>query len=331
VHGLNERLASLAHRDGLNLHGVVVTRQRRLVGEYYGAGEDFAWGRPLGLVRFGPDTPHDVRSVTKSVVALLYGIALDRGQVPAPEEPLLGHFPEYADLAADPRRAALTVEHALTMTLAVEWDESVPYTSAANSEIAMELAPDRYRYVLERPITGEPGRQWSYCGGASAVLGQLIHKGTGQPLPDFAREVLFEPLGIDAFEWMTGADGVASAASGLRLTPRGLARIGQLVLDAGRNDAGGNVVSSAWLEAMLRPRVRIDEQRDYGYQWYLTTEAESYRRFAASGNGGQRLFVLPDLELVVAITAGGYDTADQSATPDAVLDEVVGHRESPTP
>jgi CubicO group peptidase (beta-lactamase class C family) len=259
-----------------------------------------------------------MRSITKSVVALLYGIALARGQVPAPDEPLLRRFPEYFDLAADARRAERTVAHALTMTLALEWDESIPYTSAANSEIAMELAPDRYRFVLERPITGEPGRRWSYCGGASALIGQLIGKGAGQPLPDFARAALFEPLGIDTFEWMAGADGVASAASGLRLTPRGLARIGQLVLQSGMD-----IVPAAWLEAVLRPRVQIDEALSYGYQWYLATDARPYRWLAAMGNGGQRLFVLPDLELVVAITCGNYDVADQSATPDAVLDEVV--------
>ena len=156
--------------DGL--HGVVVARRDGIVSEWYGTGPDFSWGEPHGVVEFGPETLHDMRSVTKSVVALLYGIALERGHVPAPDEPLLRHFPEYPDLAADPRRVARTVEHALTMTLAFEWDESPPYTSPANSEIAMELAPDRYRFVLDRPITGEPGRERSYCGGASAMLGR---------------------------------------------------------------------------------------------------------------------------------------------------------------
>jgi CubicO group peptidase (beta-lactamase class C family) len=309
---LTARLAGIT-----GVHGVVVRRHGDTVVEYYGAGEDFAWGTSLGRVEFGPDTPHDVRSVTKSVVGLLYGIALDRGRVPAPDEPLPRHFPEYPDLAADPERGRRTVAHALTMTLAVEWDESVPYTSAANSEIAMELAPDRYRFVLERPVTGEPGRQWSYCGGATALLGRLIAKGTGQPLPDFARGALFEPLGIDTFEWMSGADGVASAASGLRLAPLGLAHIGQLVLDKGRG-----IVPAAWLDAMLRPRVRIDDGLSYGYQWYLGG-AGPHRWVAGMGNGGQRLFVLPDLDLVVAVTAGDYDAADQSRTPDAVLAEVV--------
>lgn len=120
-------------------------------------GEDFSWDESHGVVTFGPETLHDVRSITKSVVGLLNGIALGDGLVPEPEEPLLPNFPEYPDLAADPDRARLTVEHALTMTLGLAWDEDVPYTGTENSEIAMEHAPDRNRYVLERPIAEEPG------------------------------------------------------------------------------------------------------------------------------------------------------------------------------
>jgi CubicO group peptidase (beta-lactamase class C family) len=191
---LTDRLAAAVHEGRVpGLHGVVMLRQGRLVLEWYGAGEDFSWNVSLGSVTFGPDTLHDLRSVTKSVVALLYGIALARGRVPGPEEPLYRHFPEYPDLAADPERASITVEHALTMTLGLEWDESAPYTSTANSEIAMETAPDRFRFILERPIVEAPGTSWRYSGGASALLGRLIAKGTGQPLQELARDALLEP------------------------------------------------------------------------------------------------------------------------------------------
>jgi CubicO group peptidase (beta-lactamase class C family) len=313
-----------------NLHGVVVLRHGRLVLEHYGAGEDRKWSETLGPVAFGPATLHDLRSVTKSVVGLLYGIALAQGRVPPPEAPLLRHFPEYPDLAADAGRARLTVEHALTMTLGLEWREDVPYTSAANSEVAMELrAPDRYRFVLERPVVEAPGARWRYSGGASALVGGLVARGTGQPLPAFARDALFGPLGIPAFEWLAGRDGVASAASGLRLTPRALARIGQTVLARGRW-AGREVVPAAWLAAALRPRVPIAEGLDYGYQWYLGVlpapagpGARPLRWVGGSGNGGQRLVVVPDLELVVAITAGNYDTAGQAATPSTILNDVI--------
>jgi CubicO group peptidase (beta-lactamase class C family) len=326
---LAERLDELVRAGRApQLHGIVVARQGQIALERYGAGEDFKWGEALGSVRFGPDTLHDIRSVTKSIVSLLYGIALGRGQVPAPNEPLLRQFPEYPDLAADPQRARLTVEHALTMTLGLRWNEDVPYTSAANSEIAMELAPDRYRFVLEQPAVEEPGRRWMYSGGASALVGRLIASGTGLPLQEFARSALFEPLGVGSFEWMGGADRVASAASGLRLAPRSLARIGQLVLARG-SWGGREIVPAAWLEAALQPRVQIAEGFAYGYQWYLGSLAaagsagRALRWAGGMGNGGQRLIVVPELELVVAICAGSYDSADQGATPTAILEQVI--------
>lgn len=305
--------------DGL--HAAVAVRGGQTLLEYYGAGEDFAWGTSLGVVEFGPETLHDVRSVTKSVTALLYGIALGEGRVPHPAEPLLRQFREYPDLAVDPERARLTVEHALTMSLGLEWREDIPYDSPANAEIAMELAPDRYRYVLERPILEPPGARWTYCGGATALLGRLIADGTGQPLPQYGRAALFGPLGIGSFEWMAGADGVASAASGLRLAPRDLARIGQLVLAKGAWD-GRQIVPASWIRAMLQPRLQTDWGAGYGYHWYLETIA-GHRLVAGMGNGGQRLVVLPDLDLTVAITAGNYDNPDQWRTPVALLEQVI--------
>ena len=304
------------------LHGLVVLKGGDLAVERYGRGEDYKWNESLGDLVFTPDTLHDIRSVTKSVTSLLYGIALARGEAPGPDEPLLDHFPEYSDLAADAERRRLTVRHALTMSLGLDWNEDVPYTSTANSEIAMEFAPDRYRFVLERPIVEEPGRHWHYSGGATALIGRLIANGAGRPLQDFAREVLFEPLGI-AFEWMVGSDGVASPASGLRLAPRSLARIGQLVL---RDGAWGDrqVVPKPWLKEALRTQLQIEPGFDYGYQWYLGTIVEEadgrpVRWVGGIGNGGQRLFVMPDLDLVIAIAAGNYDAADQSSTASRIL------------
>src|SRR5215813_7156797 len=113
------------------LHAVVVVRDGRTLLEYYGTDEDFTWGTSLGVVAFGPETLHDIRSVTKSITALLYGIALGEGRVPDPAEPLLRQFPEYPDLVADPERAGITVEHALTMSLGLEWREDVPYDNPA--------------------------------------------------------------------------------------------------------------------------------------------------------------------------------------------------------
>lgn len=319
-------------RAGLlpGLHAALVSRNDQLVLERYDPGPDESLGRPLGTVQFTPDTLHDLRSVTKSVVGLLYGIALDRGLVPRPDAPLLAQFPEYPDLAADPARARLTIANALSMTMGLAWDESRSYADPKNSERAMEDAPDRNRYVLEQPIVAAPGKRWIYCGGAAALIGAIIARGTHTPLQDFARQALFEPLGIAKFEWAEGRDGVAAAASGLRLRPRDLLRIGDMVLAHGHY-GGRQIVSRAWLDASFAPVVPTNSRLggiDYGWLWYLgeaTTPALSgpQRWMAGFGNGGQRLWLLPDARLAVAILCGNYNLPDQWVTPLRIWKEIV--------
>jgi CubicO group peptidase (beta-lactamase class C family) len=327
--GLADKLAA-GLRSGLlrDLHGLLVARNGQTVLEHYGEGLDNAWGRPLGSVAFGPDTLHDLRSVTKSIVGLLYGIALDSGLVPPPAAPLMPSFAAaYPDLATDPARAGLTIGHALTMTLGLEWDEQRPYTDPANSEIAMEAAPDRIRFVLERPLRHPPGACWTYSGGAVALLGRLIADGTGKTLPEFAREAMFAPLGIDAVEWAAARDGVASAASGLRLRPRDLLRIGLLVL-AGGEHQGRQIVPAEWLAASFRPAIETGDGLEYGRLWFLgeavTPALRGLRRWAAGfGNGGQRLWLMPDAKLAVVSLSGAYDRPDAWITPNRIWREIV--------
>jgi len=143
---LHDRLdQAIADKRVWNLHGLVVLRDGRLVFERYFEGEDRARGiGEIGRVKFAPDTPHDLRSCSKSIVGLLYGIALHQGKVPAPEALLLSAFPEYADLANTEGRGQLTIHHVLSMTMGTDWDEStLPYTDPHNSETAMDDAPDR--------------------------------------------------------------------------------------------------------------------------------------------------------------------------------------------
>jgi CubicO group peptidase (beta-lactamase class C family) len=313
------------------LHGVVIARSGRLVLEKYFAGDDNIEGRgPVGRVAFGAETPHDLRSVTKCIVGLLYGIALAAGKVPRPEEPLFSFFPDYADIGATGGRDKLTIAHALTMTLGTDWPEwGIPYSDPSNSEVAMDAADDRYRFILERPIVAEPGTKWIYNGGATALLGRLIAQCNGKSLPDYARSVLFAPLGLDATQWCTGRDGEPIAASGLSMLPRDLARIGQLVLDDGVWQ-GRQVVPSSWLQASFRPAVTINEYRRYGYHWYLgelsSDPPDALRRqrwIGGIGYGDQRLFVFPDLQLVVVITAGNYERSDQGIGPANLIRQVI--------
>lgn len=327
---LAQRIDELIRRgEARNLHSVIALVRGKLLFEWYGSGPDFKWAQPLGVVAFDRNTLHDIRSVTKSIVALVYGIALKQGKVPDPNDRLMPRFPQYPDLVDDPRLAGLTVRHALTMTLGLEWNEDAPYNSLENSEIAMEYAADRYRYILEQPVVAEPGSVWRYCGGASALLGYLIERGTGRSLADFAREALFEPLGIEAFEWMAGRDGVPSAASGLRLRPRDLATIGQVVMNRGQWQ-GREIIPSAWLDDVMKPHVTVAPGFHYGYQWYIgslsvdgPTERRRLNWYGGIGNGFQRLWLIPELDSVFVMTAGNYDDWSDRAMPERILETVV--------
>jgi len=317
-----------------NLHGLVVLRNDRLVLERYFEGEDYARGiGKIGHVTFKPDTLHDLRSCSKSIIGLLYGIALERGKAPPPEAPLFSAFPEYADLADKDGRDRLTIQHVLTMTMGTDWNESsLPYSDPRNSEIAMDNAPDHYRYILERRVVDTPGAHWTYCGGATALLARIIAKGSGKTLHEFARENLFDPLGMGATEWVTGRDGEPFAASGARMAVRDLARIGAMMLKGGKVGERA-VVPSDWVTRSITPAVSADEVRRYGYQWFVLDIAfgkpkgwavgRLERMWMAQGEGGQRLFIIPALQLVVAITAGNYLKEDQWIPPTRVLREVI--------
>ncbi len=315
--------AKVADGTYKNAHGVLVARDGHLILERYYSGPDERWGELLGDVQFAPDMKHDLRSVTKSIVGLLYGIALDRASVPALDDILVDHFPTYDDLAGDPARRKITVRHALTMSMGLQWDESLSYRDPRNNETGMNMAPDRYRYVLEQPIVSEPGSRWTYNGGATALLARLIADGTGVPLLDFARQHLFAPLGISVVEWITGSDGEPIAASGLRMRPRDLTRIGQLMLDGGLVD-GQTVVPKAWLESSVTPQVDTGEGLDYGYQWWLGKLLGNGKPWmAAFGNGGQRMMLTPSLNLIITVTAGNYNAPDAPKVPTGIITDVV--------
>lgn len=317
---LGRRLdAGIREEKYSNLHAVVLANGDELLFERYFDGVDERWGRSLGTVSFSYDTLHDLRSVTKSVVGLLYGIALSEGKVPSLDKSVLRSFPQFADIASDPARTRITVADVLTMQLGLDWDETLPYTDARNSEVEMENAPDRCRYVLERPIINDPGTRWTYSGGATALLACLLTEGTGVSLLEYARVKLFSPLGIDDVEWVTGADGNEVAASGLRMRARDLAKIGQLVINDGRYN-GIQLIPEHWIEASLKPHSKVDDDFAYGYQWWIATR---WKWFAAFGNGGQRLTILPGAGLVLVVLAGNYNSPTAWEVPVGILVDVV--------
>ncbi|HEX7892278.1 MAG TPA: serine hydrolase [Ramlibacter sp.] len=313
-----------------NLHAVVVERGGRVVAETYRAGLDVPWLLVAPRrVTFGPGTLHDMRSISKSVVGLLWGIAQADVGLPPVQTPVLDLFPHLADLRTGGRER-ITLEDLLSMRSGLAWDEMGRYGGLGNDENGLAWRGDIPRYVFDRPLATGPGRHFNYDGGHTAVLAELIQQRTGSTLQEYVRRKLFEPLGITHWEWGTDLRGRARAYAGLRLRPRDLARLGRLVL-AGGTWQGREVVPAAWLQASFAPRVPYGEpgmgsDSNYGYQWWLGTVRAGGRSFAfraAVGNGGQRLFIVPDLDLVVVLTAGEYNDPGVAPELRRVLDLIV--------
>ncbi|WP_424812469.1 serine hydrolase domain-containing protein [Roseococcus sp. YIM B11640] len=299
------------------LHSALILRHGKLAFEHYFKADDWAWATLLGEVAFDADTRHDMRSVTKSVTSLLFGIARDRGLIGCLDTPALDYFPELADLRTA-HTSAITLRHLLTMSAGLAWDEALPYSDRRNSERQMIDAPDQLRYIFSRPGVRPPGATWQYNGGCTAALAHVVARAAGRPFEEFAEEALFGPLGIQDAEWIRCyADGTVNACSGLRLTPRDMAKLGLVALNR-----GAGLVSPGWIEESLTPWQNADGLWFYGYQWWLgrsLVRRREVRWAQAMGHGGQRIFVVPELDMVVVVTAGLYHDGPFQAVPGEVV------------
>jgi CubicO group peptidase (beta-lactamase class C family) len=223
----------LAASDTANVHAVLVARGGKLVFERYFRGADEVNNRQVGNITFAADTLHNVKSVSKSVASLALGIAIDRGLIRSVNEPIFSFFPELSDLRS-PEKERIQLLHALTMSMGLKWVEATPATGDDdNDEARMHRASDPCRYVLGLAATAPAGQEFFYNTGALTLVSAILRKATGHPLDEFARAALFEPLGITSVEW-TRVKGDTDAGGGLRLRPRDMAKIGQLVLAGGR-------------------------------------------------------------------------------------------------
>jgi len=329
IRGIGPRLEVLTEAKA---HGVVIARHGRLVYERYFAGNDWRLSTPLGDVNFDAATKHDMRSISKSVTSLLVGIAFDRGLLTDLDAPVFSFFPEYEALRT-PEKDRITLRHLLTMSSGLAWNENtVPFTGPSNSYSQMEAAPRADHFVLAQPLAAQPGEVFNYNTGTANLLGLILRKISGKRLDAFAKETLFDPLRIEDWDWDYDAGFNPAAGTGLRLRPRDLAKIGQLVLQHGVWN-GRQVVSSAWIEEAMIPRTTgkslmlklVPEGiSSYGFLWWLgrlPVDHPEHDLIVANGYGGQRLFILPDLDLVVVTTAGDYGGKSMGLTGATALTE----------
>jgi CubicO group peptidase (beta-lactamase class C family) len=314
-----ERLCGIAARlkeTEANVHAVIIARHGKLVFEQYFPGYDEPWGMGEGRHDFDAMNKHDMRSVSKSMVSLLVGIAIDRELIKSADEPVVKFFPDYSAL----KTAGwdnITLRHLLTMSSGIQWDENRAWKDPQNDEPHLGNEADPFRYVLSKPIATPPDTVWNYNGGGTDLLGNIIERVSGQSLETFAREALFTPLGISDWEWMKYRNEHVAAAAGLRLRPRDAAKIGQLVLNKGEW-AGRQIVSAKWIEQSVTPRFQAIGYFGglfyYGQQWWMgrtLSGDKDVKWIAAQGLGGQRIFIVPELDLVMVTTSGLYGSGRQ--------------------
>lgn len=280
--------------EAFNLDGLLVVRNGYIVAEQYFNGYD-------------ADEPHRLYSVSKSFTSALVGIAIGQGAITGVDQPILGFFPDRDFANPDPRKDAMTLGDFLMMASGLDWPDN-------NMNLTYKMASQRdwVQFVLDRPMAVEPGTEFLYHNGVSHVLSAIVQAATETDTLDFAQQFLFDPLGIrpEQYRWETDPSGIANGAWGLWMTPRDMAKFGYLYLHQGMWD-GEQVVPAEWVAESTTPKISVDEETRYGYQWWIPPFSE--RIFSAQGLDGQFIHVLPDRNLILVITAQFRDDHDYSS------------------
>src|SRR5215472_9794283 len=304
---LGEMEAAIHRGDFKKIGSVLLARHGKLVYEAYFEG--------------GPDTLRDTRSATKSITDVLVGIAIGEKKLSGVQARVLDLLPQRAQKLQNPdsRKNSVTVEDFLTMSSPLECDDW--NDASRGNEERMYLVEDWAQFILDLPIRGrmrvgekaEPppyGRYFSYCTGGVFTLSEVLQQVTGMATDRYAQEKLFGPLGITDATWVYSPMNIPQTGGGLRLTSRDLLKIAQLYLDGGRW-AGRQIVSEAWVKASTTPHAQIDESTNYGYLWWLKSfgpEGKAHAAFFMTGNGGNKVVAIPDLDLAVVITSSNYNS-----------------------
>jgi len=261
------------------------------------------------------DTMHVIHSVTKSIVSTLVGIAIDKGYIEDVSQPILSFFPDRTIDNLDASKEAITLEDLLSMSSGLDCQDSYLYNWSGLGR--MRATNDWTQYVLDLPVVREPGTSFDYCNGGSFMLSAILQQATGMSSLEFAEQHLFGPLGISDVSWNQDPQGVYVGWGDMRLKPHDMAKIGYLFLNQGVWD-GEQIVPAEWVQAATQQQIAAGTlSSGYGYQWWV--DANGY--YMALGYGGQFIFVVPDLQLVVVFTSSLFNANFE--VPERLLNEFI--------
>ena len=306
------------------IHSMLIYRHNRLVFEEYFQGHKFKWDGPYyygEFIQWKESDLHQVMSCTKSFTSACIGIAIEAGYIGDVNQSIFEYLPDHQQYKKDGKER-ITIEHLLTMTSGLEWNEwNAPHATAANDidRLYIECSEDPVACVLERPLVSEPGNSFTYNGGGMIILGEILRNATNMYIDEFASEHIFEPLGIDSFQWHSFPNGELEAAGGLIIKPRDMMKFGVMYLNGGSWNGNG-IISNSWVEKSSNQyrnnekiRIPIEDsgKNGYGYSWWLSEVGKGGNKtkmFRANGWGGQVILVLPEKDMVVVFTGGNYST-----------------------
>ncbi len=266
------------------------------------------------------DYMNDLRSATKSITSIMVGLAIEHGHLKSVEQKafsLITADKEYKKM--HPLKQAITLQDLLSMSSILGCNDDTPY-SMGNEE-RMYISYDWVEFVKNIPLRGfapwekrpedSPfNRAFSYCTAGSFLLGAIVEKTSGLKMDAYAKQYLDKPLGIDSVKWNYSNHGITSGAGGTRYKSRDFLKFGELFRNAGKWN-GQQVISADWVAESVKSRVDVRPNVEYGYFWWkfaYQVDGKEYWSFAASGNGGNYLFVQPELELVTLITSEFYNS-----------------------
>jgi CubicO group peptidase (beta-lactamase class C family) len=303
------------------VHSMLIYKDGKLVFEEYYSGHAYQWDGPGhhgAYVHWDRDMMHGTMSCSKSFTSACIGIALEKGFIEDVHQSIFEYLPDHQHLNS-PQKGNITIEHLLTMTSGLQWNEWGPHGTSANDidRIYFDCSDDPLSCILEKPMVGKPGETFTYNGGGMIVLGEILKNASGIRMDSFAMRYLFEPLRIDSASWYVFDNGSIGCEGSLYLKPRDMLKLGITYLNEGKWN-GDQVISTDWVEKSSISygnntgiRIPIDDsgKNGYSYSWWtnaLSHSGETAKTYAATGWGGQAITVIPDKNMVVVFTGGNY-------------------------